>query len=502
MQREQEYILKLNKVSKEFPGVKALSDVDLYIRKGEVHALVGENGAGKSTLMKILSGAYKKDSGSIYFEGNEVDIKSPKVAQELGISIIYQELNLVSGLTVAENIFLGRQPKKNGIILWEKMFSDTEKLFSRLGISIDAKKKVSELSIAQQQLVEIAKAVSHETKVVIMDEPTSSLTKQEINVLFSIINRLKEQNVAIIYISHRMDEIFAICDRVTVLRDGCNAGMRNIHETDRDELISMMIGRELKQKFPKRDVRIGDVCFEVDNISDGKKIHNVSFNVRRGEVLGLAGLVGSGRSETMRLIFGADRKKTGRIFFSGKEVVINNPRDAITSKIAYISEDRKGEGLLLKLPVSFNITIVAIEKIMKWLFLKIKEEEKVANEYVERLSISTPSISQRVIYLSGGNQQKVVLSKWLYSEAEVFIMDEPTRGIDVGAKFEIYSIINQLAAAGKAIIVVSSDMEEIMGISDRILVMREGEIAAEIEKEDFSQELITSYAIGGFNNER
>jgi ribose transport system ATP-binding protein len=497
MQQVNENILELKGISKGFPGVQALSDVDLYIRRGEVHALVGENGAGKSTLMKILSGAYTKDKGIIRVEGKEVEIKSPKNAEELGISIIYQELNLAHGFSVAENIYLGRQPNKRGIVSWKTMIKDAENLLEQLGIDIDVRQKVSELSIAQQQIVEIAKAISYQAKVVIMDEPTSSLTQQEISILFSIIRRLKEQNVSVIYISHRLEEVFTICDRVTVLRDGNIIGTMEVKETGRNQLISMMIGRELTQKYPERNVTIGDICLKVDGISDNSRIHDISFHVRKGEVLGFAGLVGSGRSEVMRLIFGADRKRKGKVLLNGKEIVINNPRDSIKSRIGFITEDRKSEGLLLNLPVSFNITLVAIKKILKWKLINLKAEKDVSEEYVNDLSIVTPSIDQKVVYLSGGNQQKVIIAKWLFSGSDVIIMDEPTRGIDVGAKYEIYNIINELAAAGKAILVVSSDMEEIMGISDRILVMREGRIVAEVDKADFSQEGITNYAIGG-----
>ncbi len=492
-----ENVLVLKGVCKEFPGVKALADVDLTIRRGEVHALVGENGAGKSTLMKILSGAYKKDGGTILFNGREVEIGTPKAAEKIGISIIHQELNLMGSLTVAENIFLGRQPRSRGIVQWKKMFDDAQALFQRLGIDEDVRRPVCELSIARQQMVEIAKAVSVDAKVVIMDEPTSSLTSRETEILFSIIGTLKEQGVAVIFITHRLEEIFRVADRLTVLRDGCYIGTREVKETTKDELIAMMIGRELTQQFPARNAEIGEVCLKVEHLSDGRRVRDVSFEVRHGEVVGFAGLVGSGRTETMRLIFGADKRRSGRILINGREAAVATTRDGIRSRIGFVTEDRKGEGLLLSLPVRFNITLVAIRKIQRMRMLNMKKEQQVSEDYVKSLHIATPSINQRVVYLSGGNQQKVVVAKWLFSDSEIVILDEPTRGIDVGAKREIYEIINRLASEGKAVIVVSSEMEEVMGISDRIIVMREGEVAGTVERKDFSQQRITEYAVGG-----
>ena len=497
IQTEENSILVLQDVSKSFPGVKALSNVNLVLRKGEVHALIGENGAGKSTLMKILSGAYKKDEGHIFIDGKEVSIESPRMAEQLGIAIIYQELNLMNGLSVAENIYIGRQPKKRGTISWKTMYKQAQLLLDSLGIAIDVKRKVGSLSVAQQQMVEIAKAISLDAKVVIMDEPTSSLTTQEIRILFSIIKKLKEKQVSIIFISHRLDEIFEISDRLTILRDGQYIATKNTKDTNRSELISMMIGRELTQQYPARESKIGEVMLRVKNLSGVSKIHDVSFEVRRGEVLGFAGLVGSGRTEVMRLIFGADPRKSGTILLNDKEIRVNNPRNSIRSGIGFVTEDRKGEGLLLPFPVSFNISLIAIEKIKKWRILNMKRDAEAAKKYVDELRIVTPSVRQKIVFLSGGNQQKVVLAKWLFSDSEVIIMDEPTRGIDVGAKREIYEIINRLASEGKAIIVVSSELEEVMGICDRILVMREGSIEGEVMKKDFSQQLITEYAVGG-----
>lgn len=497
MRQQKNPVLALEHVNKSFPGVKALSDVSLKIYEGEVHALCGENGAGKSTLMKILSGAYRKDSGSIFFNGKEVNIDSTKYSEQLGISIIYQELNQVNGLTVAENIYLGRQPKKKGIIQWKQMFSDAQELLDSLKIGLNAREKTGLLTIAQRQLVEIAKAVSMKAKVVIMDEPTSSLTSAETEILFAIIETLRDAGTAVIFISHRMDEIFRICDRLTVLRDGCYIGTKDIRETTKDELIKMMIGRELTQQYPARNVRIGDEILRVEKIADGRKVKEISFSLRKGEVLGFAGLVGSGRTETMRLIFGIDKKISGKIYVNQSEVKINSPMDSIKNKIGFVTENRKEEGLFLTMPCSFNTTLAALKKIRNHGILSLKMERQISEAYVKKLRIVTPSISQKVGLLSGGNQQKVVLSKWLFTDCDIIILDEPTRGIDVGAKREIYEIINGLAMDGKGVIVVSSEMEEVMGICDRICVFREGEIAGEVSKESFSQQEISRHAIGG-----
>ena len=466
-------ILRLTNINKSFPGVKALTDMCFSLRKGEVHALVGENGAGKSTLMKILSGAYKKDSGTIEVDGNPVEIESPKHSERLGIAIIYQELNLIRRVSVAENVFLGRYPMKHGFVQWNQMNQAAKALFDSFGIEMDVNQQLRSLSLAQQQIVEIIKAVSINAKVVIMDEPTSSLTSRETEVLFRIIQSLRERGVAVIFITHRLDEIYAICDR--------------------------MIGRELKRQYPLRDCQIGDVVFEAQHLDDGgHRVKDVSFVARAGEVLGFAGLVGAGRTETMRLIFGADPKVHGKILIDGQEVHIRNPRDAIAHRIGFVTENRKEEGLFLRMPVRVNITSVAYKKILAaGTFFNFRKERKLSEEFVQKLRIVTPSVNQRVMFLSGGNQQKVVLSKWLLSDSRIVIFDEPTRGIDVGAKREIYEIINALAGEGKVVIVVSSEMEEVMGITDRILVMHEGKISGEILKKDYSQNLITEYAIGG-----
>lgn len=492
-------ILKLSGINKEFPGVKALTDISFSLRKGEVHALVGENGAGKSTLMKILSGAYTKDSGTIEFEGKQVEITSPKFSEELGIATIYQELNLIRRITVAENVYLGRYPKKNGLIDWKEVNKKAKELFDSFDIDIDVTKQLRSISIAEQQIVEIIKAVSMNAKVVIMDEPTSSLTTRETEILFRIIRTLKARGTAMIFITHRLDEIYAICDRMTIMRDGCYVGTRDVASITKEEMIAMMIGRELTQQYPPRNVKLGEVVFEAKHLDDGGyRVKDVSFSVRGGEVLGFAGLVGAGRTETMRLIFGADKKVSGQILIDGKEVRIENPRDAIANKIGFVTENRKEEGLFLRSTVRMNTVMVALKKILKMnLFFDFKKEKEVAEDYVRQLNTVTPHVNQRVMFLSGGNQQKVVLAKWLYSDSRIIIFDEPTRGIDVGAKREIYEIINKLAAAGKVVIVVSSEMEEVMGITDRILIMHEGVIAGELRKEEYTQEKITEFAVGG-----
>lgn len=497
--KNSENILELKKINKSFPGVKALSDVDLTLRKGEVLALVGENGAGKSTLMKILSGAYKKDSGSIVFEGKEVEIHSPKQSEELGIAIIYQELNLIQRVSIAENIFLGRYPKKKGTIQWNRMNKDAEDLLARLGLEMNVRMMLQGLSLAQRQIVEIVKAVSINAKIVIMDEPTSSLSHSETEILFRIIRMLKEQGTAIIFITHKLDEIYTVCDRMTILRDGCYVGTRDVKDITKEEMIEMMIGRELTNQYPQRNVEIGDKILEVKNLNDGgNRVKKVSFSVHAGEVLGFSGLVGAGRTETMRLIFGADKKAGGEILIRGKQVEIHSPRDAIRHGIGFVTENRKEEGLLLRSSVRINTVMAALKKILKsGLYFDFKKEKKAAEDYVKLLHTATPSVDQKTMFLSGGNQQKVVLAKWLFSDSEILILDEPTRGIDVGAKREIYEIINNLAAEGKVVIVVSSDMEEVMGISDRILVMHEGVISGELRREEFSQNRIANYAIGG-----
>ena len=498
---QSEYLLEMRNIVKVFPGVRALNGVNLKLRSGTVHVVCGENGAGKSTMMKCINGTYVADDGEMFYKGRLVGPHTVKDTLEMGIAMIYQEMNPVIEMTIAENIWLGREPKNGVMVDYNKMYKDTQKLLDELGMPYKAKQKMYELSIAGHQLIEIAKAMSHNARVVIMDEPTSSLTQQETEILFRIMHRLKEQGNAVVFITHRLGELFAVTDRMTVLRDGQVIGTRNTADINKDELISMMIGRVLTQQFPTRVNHIGDVIFRVENLSDENgRVKNLSFNVRSGEVLGFNGLVGAGRTEAMRLIFGVDKKKSGKFYKSGKEIHINTPRDAISNRIGFVTEDRKSEGLFLPFSCRFNTTLVALRKIKKHGILNMKLDKQAADNYRDSLRIVTPSMDQRVGQLSGGNQQKVVLAKWLFSDADVVIMDEPTRGVDVGAKREIYEIINKLTAENKAVIVVSSEMEEVMGICDRIYVMCEGKISKELQRSEFSQELISKYSIGGYES--
>ena len=497
--KSMEYVLELKNIYKSFPGVKVLEDVTLQVRPGEVHALMGENGAGKSTLMKILMGIYKADQGSIFLEGKETVIHGPKVAMSKGISMIHQELNTVLDMEVAENVFVGRELLKKGfeklkIVDIARMREETGKYFREMNIDIDPRAKMRTLSVAEMQLVEIVKAISLNSRIIVMDEPTSAITEKEATVLFAQIERLKKQGVAIIYISHKMDEIFRISDTITVLRDGQWIGTKPAKELDNDMLIKMMVGRELTDIYPKDPVEIGDVILEVKNLSRGKKVRDASFSLRKGEVLGIAGLVGAGRSELVETIFGLYPKTGGQIFLHGKEVHIKSAADAIKNKMALITEDRKQTGLNLIVSVKENIASVSIGKLSNHGIVNDKKINEVSEKYIKELKIKTPDGNAIVGNLSGGNQQKVVLAKWLLDEPDIIIFDEPTRGIDIGAKRDIYLLINNLAKEGKAVIVISSEMAEVMGICDRILVMAEGRINGEVQREEFSQEVIMGYA--------
>ena len=497
MENKSNIFLELKGVSKEFPGVKALKNVSFSINKGEVHALIGGNGAGKSTLMKILSGAYTKNSGQIIVEGVETEIGHPSAAEALGITIIYQELNLVQSLSIAENIFIDRHPKtKSGTVAWGTMNREAAKLLKEFGIDLAPQTAVKSISIAQQQMVEIIKAVSKNAKLVIMDEPTSSLTTKEIDVLFQMIRTLKARGVAVVFISHRLDEIFEISDRITIMRDGAYVATRDVDKITRGELIALMIGREMSQQFPERVSAAGGELMRAENISDGVLLDEISFTLHEGEVLGFAGLVGAGRTELMHTIFGSRKKRSGRLYLHGKEVSIRSPKQSIRSGIGFVTEDRKREGLALNLSLRENMCMVAIRKVLTCGLISRKKETESSRKYIDTLGIVTPSAEQKAMFLSGGNQQKVVLSKWLMSNADIIIMDEPTRGIDVGAKREIYEVINQLVAQKKGIIVVSSEFDEVMGICDRIIVMCEGRITGVLSKKDFSQEKIAALAVG------
>jgi len=491
--------LEMRGIVKKFPGVLALDHVNLTVKKGEVHALLGENGAGKSTLMKILSGAYQKDEGTIFFDGKEVEIHSSQDAQKLNISTIYQELNLTEQLTVAENIYMGRQLMKNRFqVDWKRMFSEAQKLLDDLGVDIDAHMLVRDLGVAHKQMVEVAKSLSINSKVLIMDEPTAPLTNREIKTLFDTIKMLKSRGVSIIYISHRLEEVMEICDRATIMRDGCNVTELNVAETNLDEIIRYMVGRELKEKFPKIHIQPGAERLRVEKLNAGKQVKDVCLSVRGGEILGIAGLVGAGRTETARALFGMDPKDSGKIYIDGKEVEINQPLDAIQAGIGFVTEDRKGEGLVLTLPISQNMTLATLEKLGPPVHMLLRQERATVLEYIDKLNIKTPSHLQLARNLSGGNQQKVVLAKWLLSDSKVIIFDEPTRGIDVGAKIEVYNIINDLVRAGVAVIMISSEMPEVLGMSDRVAVMHQGEITGVFDNDGtLTQEKVLYYATGG-----
>ena len=484
-------------ITKRFPGVLALDDVHFDLNAGEVHVLLGENGAGKSTLMKILSGAYKKDEGKIFIDGNPREIESPRHAQELGVGIIYQEFNLNPFLSVAENIFQGREPTLfPGVIDWKRLYDDAQEILDDLKVSIDAKDEVRNLGVAMQQMVEVAKALSLDARILIMDEPTAALSRHEIEQLFRIIRQLKERGVGIIYISHRLEEIFEIGDRVTVLRDGKYVDTRPAEGLSRDEVVHMMVNRDLDEQIPKEETRFGAEVLRVENLSVNERLHDISFSLREGEILGIAGLMGAGRTRLAKAIFGAEKLSGGKIFIAGKQVKINSPRDAINAGIGLVTEDRKDEGLVLARSVKENISLPNIDQFLNMGVLDFQKENRTVDRYIDKLDIKTPGINQKVVYLSGGNQQKVVLSKWLCSHARIFIFDEPTRGIDVGAKKEIYQLMNDLTAEGDAIIMISSEMPEILGMSDTILVMRNGRVMGILSGEDVTQQKIMKYALG------
>lgn len=489
-----EFVLEMNHISKSFPGVKVLDDVTLQVRRGSVHALMGENGAGKSTLMKILMGIYDADAGEVLVEGEKLAARGPREAMERGVAMIHQELNPILDMQVYENVYVGRELHRGILADRTAMLRETEKLLAELGIDIPATAFMRDLSVAQCQLIEIVKAISISAKVVVMDEPTSAITDKEVETLFRQIRRLQSEGVAIIYISHKMDEIFQICDTITVLRDGQFIGTHPAAEMDNDKLIRMMVGRDITEVFPKADAKIGDVILEAQHISLGRQVRDVSFKLRRGEVLGIAGLVGAGRSELVETIFGMRRKDSGEVFVNGQKVSIHSPHDAISHKIALITEDRKFTGLNLSGSVTENITLVHLSALFPSGLTNKRTESEVSNRYIRELRIKTPSGSQLVGNLSGGNQQKVVLAKWLLTEPDIIIMDEPTRGIDVGAKRDIYLLIGDLVKQGKAVIMISSEIPEVMGMSDRIIVMAEGRLTGELRRGEFSQERIMTYA--------
>lgn len=491
----EEYIVKMEHICKSFPGVKALDDVSFNLKPGEVMALLGENGAGKSTLMKILSGVYTKDEGTILIDGKEVPIMNQKVASEKGIAIIHQELNMCHHLTIAENMFLGREPLKHGLIDTKKMNSDAKELLLKLGVDIDPTTITGELQVSKQQMVEIAKALSINAKVLIMDEPTSALTAREIDELFTIIRQLKESGCGIVYISHRLEELAHITDRVTIMRDGHYITSGNFKDFTMDEIIANMVGREIKEKYPHVNCPVGETVFEVKNLNAGRLVRDISFNVRKGELVGIAGLMGAGRTETTRAIFGADQKESGKIFVEGKEVFIRNPKDAIKNGIVLAPEDRKKDGLCTKLPVRENISLPNLDALTgKNLVINSRKENDISQKAIKDMNIKLPHAEVNAETLSGGNQQKVVVGKWLAGNSKLVMFDEPTRGIDVAAKVEIYHLMNQLKENGIGCLFVSSELPEVIGVADRIIVMCDGRITGELSREEATQEKVLALA--------
>lgn len=491
-------ILKLDNICKRFPGVVALKNMSIEFKRGEVHALLGENGAGKSTLIKILTGAHEPTEGIIEYKGQKYNKFEPKQAKDLGISAIYQEFNLVPYLTVAENVFLGAEKTKGLFLDKASMEARTKELAESMGIDINPRAKVKELGVAYMQIVEIIKAISEDTNILIMDEPSAPLTSREIEAMFKIVKTLKEKGITIIYISHRLEELFEICDRVTIMRDGEYITTKNVADTTQQELIADMVGRELKDMYPAGGNASEEVVMEVEHLNTNL-LKDISFKLRKGEILGFGGLVGAGRTETARAVFGADPRISGKILRNGKETSISSPREAIAAGIGLLPEDRKGQGLILGMSIKDNTVFSILDKVEKGIFL----DKAAINERCEKLSrnlaIKMPSINQLVRFLSGGNQQKVVLAKWLATECDVLIFDEPTRGIDVGAKHEIYTLMRELTKQGKSIIMISSEMPELFGMADRVLVMYEGEMRGELNKEEFDQEVMLTMA-SGLNN--
>ncbi|MDF1567050.1 MAG: sugar ABC transporter ATP-binding protein [Spirochaetaceae bacterium] len=487
----------MKSIHKRFMGVHALKGVEFELKTGEIHALVGENGAGKSTLMKVLTGIYERDSGEIHYQGKLFHPRGPKQALTAGIGIIHQELNMMEHLTVAQNIFIGRESMKGGLFLDEKTQNKrAEELLKHLKMDIEPAETLGRLTVGKQQMVEIAKAVSHDLKVLILDEPTAALTETEIDELFAIMRDLASKGVAMIYISHRMDEIGKITDRVTVMRDGEYVGTNDTEKITKEDIINMMVGRVIYEK-PKEKSNVPDdaeVVLEVSGLNAGKLVKDVSFRLRRGEILGFAGLMGAGRTETARAIFGADEIQSGVIKVKGRPVQITDPMSAVAHGIGYLSEDRKRYGLATGLSVIENSLMASYDRYETGLFIHAANVRKITNEYVEKLSIKTPSIDQLLKNLSGGNQQKVVIAKWLINDAEILIFDEPTRGIDVGAKSEIYTLMNELTAQGKSIIMISSELPEVLRMSDRIVVMCEGRVTGELSIEGATQEKIMEFA--------
>jgi ribose transport system ATP-binding protein len=501
-------VLRVEGICKSFPGVQALDKVDLRVASGEVLAIVGENGAGKSTLMKILSGAYRKDSGRIFLNGRKVEIAGPLAAQQLGIAIIYQEFNLTRNQSVATNIFLAREPLRGGLgrflrlVDRRRMEKAAARLLERVKARISPGVLVGDLSVAQQQMVEIVKALSLDAQIIIMDEPTATLGEQEVQTLFATIRSLKEQGVSVIFITHRLEEIFSIADRIAVLRDGQLVGELPVSEADVDRVVHLMVGRSLKDFLHKEKAEITTPVLEVRGLTRGGVIRGVSFTLRHGEILGFTGLVGAGRTETARIIFGVDPRDAGEILVEGKPVSLDSPKDAVAAGISLVPEDRGRQGLVLMQPVLNNIVMASLKRHSRRGWMNKDAMRNTARHYIDLLAVRTPHLKQKAMYLSGGNQQKVVLAKWLASQPKILILDEPTRGIDVGSKAEVHALISKLAQSGIGIIMISSELPEILGMSDRILVMHEGGVAAVLDRREATQELIMAYASGTEKNDK
>jgi ribose transport system ATP-binding protein len=499
---EKEYspneVVRMEKIEKRFGGVTALNKVDFSANGGEIHALLGENGAGKSTLMKILAGAIQKDAGKIFINGREVSINSPKQGQDLGISVIYQEFALAKHLTAAENIFIDNLGEGKRLIDWKRLKQRAASVLTEMGFGdIDVSKPVSELTVAYQQVVEICKAISRDARVLIFDEPTAVLTSKEVEKLFDIMLKLKNKGICIIYISHRLDEVFRISDRITILKDGNNVTTLQAAETNKNSVVTYMIGRDLSEFFPERKACIGDVVMKVEKLNAGGMVKNINFEVRAGEVLGFAGLIGAGRTETMRAIFGADRKDSGTVYLNGAAQKISSPKKAVEIGIGMVPEDRKQQGILLDMPIRINGTLSSLQEFATSIgILRHKKEINKVTDMINQLTVKTPSCNNSASSLSGGNQQKVALMKWLIAQCKVLVFDEPTRGVDVGAKVEIYKVMNTLAENGGAIIMISSELPEIIGMSDRVIVMRNGEITGEVGHTDLTEQNLMNLCMG------
>ena len=490
--------IEMRGIDKAFGSNQVLKDAGFLLKDGEVHALMGENGAGKSTLMKILTGVYTRDAGTVLVDGQEVNYKNPQEAEKAGIVFIYQELNVLFDLTVEENLFMGKEiTKKFGICDKKAMRAKAQEIMDRMGVKIPVNAVMSDLSVGQQQMVEICKALMVDAKVIIMDEPTAALTQSETEALFKVMNGLREKGVSIVYISHRMEEIFELCDRITILRDGQYIGTRNICDITMDDVVQMMIGREIGERYPKRDVEIGGEILRVEGLTHEKIFRDVNFSVRAGEVLGVSGLMGAGRTEIMQAIFGNLPIVSGKLFIEGQEVSIKNPRQAIAAGIGFITEDRKTEGLLLEKSIAENIELANLGKVSKNAVLSRKKGAELVKRGIEEFRVKCFGPEHECGNLSGGNQQKVVLAKWIYTDPKILILDEPTRGVDIGAKKEIYNVINEMAAKGVAVIMVSSELPEVLGMSDRIMVVHEGHITGIIDAETADQAKVMTLATGG-----